>query len=25
MAAGIPMPVELGAYRAYQIYMEIVG
>ena len=25
MAAGIPMPVEMGAYRAYQIYMEIVG
>ena len=25
MAAGIPMPVEMGAYWAYQIYMEIVG
>lgn len=25
MAAGIPMPIEMGAYRAYQIYMEIVG
>lgn len=25
MAAGMPMPVEMGEYRAYQIYMEIVG
>jgi len=24
MAAGLPMPVEMGEYRAYQIYMEIV-
>ncbi len=25
MEAGIPMPVEMGAYRAYQIWMEKVG
>ncbi len=25
MAAGMPMPVEMGEYRSYQIYMEIVG
>ncbi len=25
MAAGMPMPIEMGEYRAYQIYMEIVG
>ena len=24
MAAGLPMPVEMGEYQAYQIYMEIV-
>lgn len=25
MEAGLPMPVEMGEYRAYQKYMEIVG
>lgn len=24
MAAGLPMPVEMGEYQAYQIYMQIV-
>ncbi len=25
MEAGLPMPVEMGEYRAYQIYLEIIG